>query len=178
MGAAPHAASRRPIRRWLRRVEFATQPGCRLSISHGPIVHQSHSRTKSQTSPSALAAATSTEILEPRERGERRYARSRGGNTNTSIKTQRPYLTHALGALGGAAVGVLINVYAGVPRGWGGPLAVPAVAAVAGAVAVQWLPAKALESPLWRMVGIAVLGIVMALAAVYTIAALALSNFE
>ncbi len=96
--------------------------------------------------------------------------------TNTSINAERPQLIHAMGALGGAAVGVLINVYAGVPPG--GPLVAPTIAAVAGAVAVHWLPVKTLQSPVWRKVGLGVLAVLVGLAAVYVVAAIALSNFE
>lgn len=71
---------------------------------------------------------------------------------------------------------MLINVYAGVPSG--GPLVAPAIGSLVGALAVHWLPAKALESRVARIVGLGLLALLVALAAVYVVAAIALSNFE
>lgn len=71
---------------------------------------------------------------------------------------------------------MLINVFAGVPPG--GPLVAPAVGALAGAAALHWLPDQMLESPVVRRVGLGVLATLVGLAAVYVVAAIALSNFE
>lgn len=71
---------------------------------------------------------------------------------------------------------MLINVYAGVPPG--GPVVAPTIGALAGAAGVHWLPATMLESPVTRRVGLGVLAVLVGLAAVYVVAAIALSNFE
>ncbi len=54
----------------------------------------------------------------------------------------------------------------------------PAIGALVGGAAVHWLPAEALESPIARVVAIGVLFVLVGLAAVYVVAAIALSNFE
>lgn len=101
---------------------------------------------------------------------------SKGGKTKPSITVRRTYLSTMLGSLGGAAVGVLMNVHAGVPPG--GPLVAPTIGALAGGAALHWLPARTLASPIARIIGFGLLILLVGIAVVYVVAAVALSNFE
>ncbi len=80
------------------------------------------------------------------------------------------------GALGGAALGVLMTVFAGgLP---GGPFVLPTMTAVLGVAAMKWVAGN-LRPPRWAVVAAVVLWTIIVIAAsVYVIAAIALSNFE
>ncbi len=82
----------------------------------------------------------------------------------------------AMGAIGGAAVGVLISVYGGTLPG--GPLVLPALTAALGAGVMSQVPAD-FRPPTWvKVVGGVLFAALVLVAAIYVIAAIALSSFE